>query len=126
LPANSDTSSGTFARDAAAGLVISLETLLNLEAVDKIDPQQRVSPPSRELVAQGVGNCLAGLFGAIPITSVIVRSSVNVMAGAKTQWATVIHGGLLLISVALLPTWLNSIPPFLPGGHSAGHRPQTR
>jgi carbonic anhydrase/SulP family sulfate permease len=95
---------------ATIAAIASLETLLNLEAVDRIDPRQRTSPPSRELVAQGVGNFLAGLIGGIPITSVIVRSSVNVMAGSKTKLATVIHGFLLLISVALLPTWINLIP----------------
>ena len=97
-----------------AGLTIaaatSLETLLNLEAIDKIDPQQRVSPPSRELLAQGIGNVVAGMIGGIPITSVIVRSSVNVNAGAQTKLSTIMHGILLLISVALLPLWLNMIP----------------
>lgn len=90
--------------------VASLETLLNLEAVDKLDPRQRTSPPSRELVAQGVGNALAGLVGGIPITSVIVRSSVNINAGARTKLSAIFHGVLLLVCVALLPTWLNLIP----------------
>ena len=97
-----------------AGLTIaavaSLETLLNLEAIDKIDPQQRVSPPSRELLAQGIGNVVAGLIGGIPITSVIVRSSVNINAGGQTKLAAIVHGVLLLVSVALLPLWLNMIP----------------
>lgn len=91
-------------------LVASLETLLNLEAVDKLDPQRRVSPPNRELIAQGVGNLTAGLIGGLPVTSVIVRSSVNVNAGAKTKLSTIVHGGLLLLCVALLPAWLNLIP----------------
>lgn len=90
--------------------VASLETLLNLEAVDKIDPKQRTSPPSRELLAQGVGNVVAGLVGGIPITSVIVRSSVNIQAGARTRLATIVHGVLMLICVALFPLWLNMIP----------------
>jgi len=90
--------------------VASLETLLNLEAVDKLDPQQRTSPPSRELVAQGVGNIVAGFLGGIPMTSVIVRSSVNINAGGRTRLSAVIHGFLLLGSVMLLPTWLNMIP----------------
>jgi carbonic anhydrase len=90
--------------------VASLETLLNLEAVDKIDPQQRTSPPSRELLAQGIGNVAAGLIGGIPITSVIVRSSVNINAGARTKLSAIVHGVLLLVSVALLPLWLNAIP----------------
>lgn len=91
-------------------LVASLETLLNLEAVDKIDPKQRHSPASRELVAQGVGNMTCGLLGGLPVTSVIVRSSVNIGAGVETKLSTIFHGLLLLISVALLPTWLNRIP----------------
>ena len=91
-------------------VVASLETLLNLEAVDKIDPQQRASPPSRELLAQGIGNVTAGLIGGLPITSVIVRSSVNINAGGQTKLAATIHGLLLLVSVALLPVWLNLIP----------------
>jgi len=90
--------------------VASLETLLNLEAIDKIDPQQRTSPPSRELLAQGVGNVVAGLVGGLPVTSVIVRSSVNINAGGQTKLAAVVHGVLLLVSVTLLPTWLNMIP----------------
>ncbi len=91
-------------------IVASLETLLNLEAVDKIDPKQRSSPSSRELVAQGIGNVLVGLIGGIPVTSVIVRSSVNINAGGQTKLATIVHGLLLLVSVAFLPVWLNMIP----------------
>ena len=91
-------------------LVASLETLLNLEAVDKLDPQRRNSPGSRELIAQGVGNTLAGLIGALPITSVIVRSSVNVGVGAKTKLSAVLHGILLFACVALFPIYLNMIP----------------
>ncbi len=90
--------------------VASLETLLNLEAVDKLDPQQRTSPPSRELIAQGVGNIVSGMIGGIPITSVIVRSSVNINAGGRTKLSAVFHGVLLLVSVVLLPTVLNLIP----------------
>lgn len=90
--------------------VASLETLLNLEAVDKLDPRQRTSPPSRELIAQGVGNVASGLIGGLPVTSVIVRSSVNINAGGKTKLAAVTHGFLLLFSVALLPSVLNQIP----------------
>ena len=90
--------------------VASLETLLNLEAVDKIDPQQRTSPPSRELVAQGFGNVVAGFIGGLPMTSVIVRSSVNINAGGKTKLAAITHGVFLLVSVIFLPVWLNAIP----------------
>lgn len=91
-------------------LVASLETLLNLQAVDKLDPRQRVSPPNRELVAQGVGNILAGLIGGIPVTSVVVRSSVNVQAGAQTKLAAIVHGGLLAGCGLLAPQVLNLIP----------------
>ena len=90
--------------------VASLETLLNLEAIDKLDPQRRTSNPSRELMSQGIGNMVAGLIGGLPITSVIVRSSVNINAGGKTKLATIAHGALLLVSVVLLPAWLNMIP----------------
>jgi carbonic anhydrase/SulP family sulfate permease len=95
---------------ATIAIVASLETLLNLEAVDKLDPQKRVSPPSRELIAQGCGNVAAGLLGAIPVTSVIVRGSVNVASGGKTKVSAIFHGMLLLISVVFLPVYLNMIP----------------
>ncbi len=91
-------------------IVASLETLLNLEAVDKIDPQQRSSPPNRELVAQGIGNITAGLIGGIPMTSVIIRSSVNINAGGKTKLSAIIHGVLLFGCVLMVPGWLNMIP----------------
>ena len=91
-------------------IVASLEALLNLEAVDKLDPQQRRSPPSRELLDQGIGNTVAGLIGGIPITSVVIRGSVNVHAGGQTKLATIVHGALLLVSVMLFPMWLNMIP----------------
>jgi carbonic anhydrase len=91
-------------------IVASLETLLNLEATDKLDPYKRFAPTNRELFAQGVGNTLAGLIGGMPITSVIVRSSVNAGAGGVTKISTIFHGTLLAISVFLLPTWLNKIP----------------
>lgn len=95
---------------ASIALVTSLETVLNLEAIDKIDPKQRNSPTSRELIAQGTGNFLSGLFGGLPITSVIVRSSVNINAGAQTKLSTIVHGGLLFICVTTLPGVLNLIP----------------
>ncbi|MDH5740364.1 MAG: SulP family inorganic anion transporter, partial [Nitrospira sp.] len=91
-------------------IVASLETLLNLQAVDRLDPQQRTSPPNQELVAQGIGNVTCGLIGGLPVTSVIIRSSVNVTTGGKTKMATLVHGMLLLISVPLIPTYLNLIP----------------
>lgn len=91
-------------------LVASLETLLNLEAVDKLDTRRRVSPPNRELMAQGVGNFLCGFVGGLPMTSVIVRSSVNIHSGGKSKLATIVHGVLLLTCVLFLPTLLNRIP----------------
>ncbi|MFN7878052.1 MAG: bifunctional SulP family inorganic anion transporter/carbonic anhydrase [Pirellula sp.] len=91
-------------------IVASLETLLNLEAVDKIDPKQRFSPPNKELFAQGVGNVLAGLIGGLPMTSVIVRSSVNINAGGQSRLSTIVHGILLLVFVLCLPQLLNMIP----------------
>jgi MFS superfamily sulfate permease-like transporter len=91
-------------------LVASLETLLSIEAVDDLDPYQRVTNKERELKAQGVGNMLSGLIGGLPVTSVIVRSSANVNAGAQSKMSTVFHGMLLLLCVALLPNMLNLIP----------------
>ena len=88
----------------------SLESLLNLEATDKIDPNQRVSSPHRELVAQGIGNMLLGLIGGMPITCAVVRSSANIDAGGRYRLATIIHGFLLMISVLFLPSLINQIP----------------
>jgi MFS superfamily sulfate permease-like transporter len=91
-------------------LVASLETLLCVEATDKIDPLKRVTPTNRELLAQGTGNILSGLIGGLPVTQVIVRSSANIQSGGKTKMAAIIHGLLLLVSVILIPTLLNKIP----------------
>ncbi|QDT11120.1 Carbonic anhydrase 2 [Planctomycetes bacterium K23_9] len=91
-------------------VVASLETLLNLEAVDKLDPRKRNSPSSRELVAQGCGNLVCGMIGGLPVTSVIVRGSVNVGSGAKSKLSAIFHGVLLLVSVAVLPKYMNMIP----------------
>lgn len=91
-------------------LVASLESLLSLEAVDDMDPFQRASPTNRELKAQGIGNIVSGMLGGIPVTSVIVRSSANVNSGAKTKMSTILHGILLLVSVAFIPAILNMIP----------------
>lgn len=104
------TSPSVYTAAATIALVASLETLLNLEAIDKLDPKQRKTPASRELVAQGIGNVTAGLFGGIPVTSVVIRSSVNINAGGQTRLSAIVHGLLLLGSVALLPAWLNMIP----------------
>jgi carbonic anhydrase len=91
-------------------LLGSVETLLNLEAAEKIDPQKRYCGRNRELLAQGVGNTLCGLLGALPVTSVIVRSSVNVRSGCQTKLSTIIHGLLVLLSILLFPGLLNTIP----------------
>ena len=91
-------------------LVASLETLLCVEATDKLDPEKNVTPTNRELLAQGTGNILSGLIGGLPITQVIVRSSANIQSGGKSKLSTIIHGFLLLISVILIPTLLNKIP----------------
>lgn len=91
-------------------IVASLETLLSVEAVDKLDPQKRRTPQNAELKAQGVGNIVSGLIGGLPITAVIVRSSANLDAGAKTKMSAVMHGVLLLIAVAVFPMVMNMIP----------------
>jgi len=91
-------------------LVASLETLLSIEAVDKLDPYNRRTPANRELKAQGLGNLVAGLLGGLPVTSVIVRSSANLNAGAKTRLSTMMHGLFLLLSVLFIPALLNRIP----------------
>ena len=91
-------------------LVASLETLLCVEATDKLDPAKRVTPTNRELIAQGIGNIFSGLIGGLPITQVIVRSSANIQSGGKTKMAAIIHGFFLLISVLLIPVILNQIP----------------
>ena len=91
-------------------LVASLETLLCVEATDKLDPHKNVTPTNKELLAQGTGNIISGLIGGLPITQVIVRSSANIQSGGRTKLAAIIHGFLLLISVILIPTLLNKIP----------------
>ena len=91
-------------------LVASLETLLCVEATDKLDPHKRVTPTNRELLAQGTGNIVSGLVGGLPITQVIVRSSANIQSGGKTKASAIIHGFLLLISVIIIPRILNYIP----------------
>jgi MFS superfamily sulfate permease-like transporter len=92
------------------GLLATLETLLCIEAIDKLDEHNRITPVNRELVAQGVGNITCGLLGAIPITAVIVRGAANVDAGARTKLSAFTHGLFLLIAVAAIPFVLNKIP----------------
>ena len=95
---------------ATVALVASLETLLNLEASDRLDPLKRQSSPDQELIAQGLGNILSGFLGGLPITSVVVRTSANIFGGGKTRVSTMVHGLLLLVAVALLGSVLNHIP----------------
>jgi len=91
-------------------VVASIETLLSIEAVDRIDPQMRISDTNRELKAQGIGNLISGLVGGLPITSVIVRSSANIDANSRSKMSAIFHGILILVCVALIPTILNLIP----------------
>ncbi len=104
------TNTSVLSTGVVLALVASLESLLSIEAVDDLDPFQRVTPTNRELKAQGIGNMVSGLIGGLPVTSVIVRSSANVNAGARTKMSTIYHGILLLLSVALIPFILNMIP----------------
>jgi len=92
------------------GLLATLETLLCIEAIDKLDKHNRITPVNRELIAQGTGNILCGLLGAIPITAVIVRGAANVDAGARTKLSAFTHGLFLLLTVLLIPFALNKIP----------------
>lgn len=91
-------------------VVASLETLLCVEATDKLDPKKRVTPTNRELLAQGVGNAVSGLIGGLPVTQVIVRSSANIQSGGVTKISAIFHGLLILISAMLVPGILNMIP----------------
>jgi MFS superfamily sulfate permease-like transporter len=91
-------------------IVASIETLLSIEAVDKLDPEKNQTNSNKELMAQGVGNITCGFFGGLPITSVIVRSSANINAGAKSKLSSIIHGIFLLVCAIALPNILNYIP----------------
>ena len=91
-------------------IIASLESLLSTEAADKLDPFKRITPTNKELKAQGVGNIISGLIGGLPMTAVIVRTSANVNAGGKTKLSTIVHGILLLVSVAFFASYLNQIP----------------
>jgi MFS superfamily sulfate permease-like transporter len=91
-------------------IVASLETLLSIEAIDKLDPLKRVSPTNRELKAQGLGNMVSGALGGLPLTSVIVRSSANVNAGGRSKMSAILHGLLMLVCVLFIPALLNKIP----------------
>lgn len=91
-------------------IVASIESVLSVEAVDKMDPQRRISDVNRELFGQGFGNIVSGLIGGIPVTSVIVRSSANVYAGGQTRTSSFVHGILLMTCVLAIPVFLNKIP----------------
>ncbi|WPR76717.1 SulP family inorganic anion transporter [Algoriphagus sp. NG3] len=95
---------------ATIAIIGSLETLLSIDAADKLDPLKRTTPPSKELVAQGIGNTVSGLMGGLPVTAVIVRSSANVASGARTKMSAIFHGILLMILVLAIPNILNMIP----------------
>lgn len=95
---------------ATIAVVGSLETLLSVEASDKLDPHKRITPTNRELIAQGAGNVLSGIIGGLPVTQVIVRTSANVQSGGLTKLSAIMHGFLLLISVIFIPNVLNLIP----------------
>jgi MFS superfamily sulfate permease-like transporter len=91
-------------------LLATLETLLCVEAVDKLDKRNRITPVNRELVAQGIGNITCGLHGAIPLTAIVVRGAANVDAGGRTKLSAFTHGLFLLLVVLLVPFLLNKIP----------------
>lgn len=109
-----DFSGFTNSKVIVAGIMIaiiaSLETLLSIEAVDNMDPDRNVTNTNRELIAQGIGNSIAGLIGGLPVTSVIVRSSANINSGAKSKLSAIFHGFLLLFCIILIPSVLNLIP----------------
>ena len=91
-------------------LVASIETLLSVEATDKLDPKKRVTPTNRELKAQGIGNIVSGLIGGLPVTAVIVRSSANVSSGGQTKLSAILHGVWIVLSVLFLAEIMNLIP----------------
>lgn len=107
---NGFTNSSVWILGATIAVVASIETLLCLEAADKMDPLKRYSNGNTELRAQGIGNILAGLIGGLPMTSVIVRTSANINSGGRTKLATIAHGLFLLLAVVSIPTILNKIP----------------
>jgi SulP family sulfate permease len=91
-------------------VIASIETLLCVEATDRLDPEKRITPTNRELKAQGLGNIVSGLIGGLPITQVIVRSSANITFGARTKLSAIMHGALILVCVIAIPGVLNLIP----------------
>ncbi len=103
-------------------IIASLETLLSLEATDKLDPLKRLAPTNRELKAQGVGNIISGLLGGLPMTAVIVRSAASINAGGQTRVACFTHGVFLLLSVMFLAHYLNYYSTRLFGSHFIAYR----
>jgi MFS superfamily sulfate permease-like transporter len=101
---------GVWIAAVTVAIVASIETLLSLQAVDRLDPLRRTSPPDRELLAQGAANAVSGFFGGLPVTAVIVRSGANVAAGARERLSAVVHGALLVGAVLFAGTLLNRIP----------------
>lgn len=104
------TNYNVFVIGVTIAIVASLETLLCVEATDKLDPEKRITPTNRELIAQGIGNVASGLIGGLPVTQVIVRSSANIQSGGKSKASAVIHGFLLLACALLIPSVLNLVP----------------
>ncbi len=103
-------SPATWMAGITIAIVASIETLLSLQAVDRLDPYKRHSPPDRELLAQGAANVVSGFFGGLPVTSVIVRSGANVAAGGRERMSALLHGVLLLVAVVFAGALLNAIP----------------
>lgn len=110
LPTLSSFNFGVFQVAITIAVVASLETLLCIDAADKIDPEKRSTKKNQELLAQGLGNSLSGLLGGLPLTAVIVRTSANVNAGAKSKLSAIFHGGWLILCVLAIPGLLNMIP----------------
>lgn len=104
------TSTTTWVVAFTIAIVASLESLLSVDAIDKLDPYKRTAPLNKELKAQGMANLISGLIGGLPVTAVIVRSTANLSAGAKTKTSAIVHGFLLLITAFLIPSFLNLIP----------------
>lgn len=104
------TSSVVWVTGITIAVIASIETLLSIEAADRLDVHRRITDTNQELRAQGIGNIVAALLGGLPMTAVIVRSSANASAGATHKLSTIIHGFLLLICVLTIPAWLNKIP----------------
>ncbi len=100
----------TYTSAITIAIIASLETLLSLEATDKLDPLKRIAPTNRELKAQGIGNIVSGFLGGLPMTAVIVRSAANINAGGKTHLSSFLHGVWLLLSILFVAEYLNTIP----------------